>query len=131
MGIFNKMNKLNKDYNDLLEQVLDKKTFSSNIKNILLSMIYKLEISYPDYARVKRHVRSKDEFLLELKNQGANINSRDMQELIEEEFNKSINLIKPLLNKIMESEKLLNKYIYELYNLNPKDIEIIEKNLNN
>ena len=72
-----------------------------------------------------------DEFLLELKNQGANINSRDMQELIEEEFNKSINLIKPLLNKIMESEKLLNKYVYELYNLNPKDIEIIEKNLNN
>ena len=54
-----------------------------------------------------------------------------MQELIEEEFNKSINLIKPLLNKIMESEKLLNKYVYELYNLNPKDIEIIEKNLNN
>lgn len=66
MGIFKNMSKLNKDYNELLEQVLDKKTFSSNIKNILLSMIYKLENAYPDYARVKRHVRSKDEFLLEL-----------------------------------------------------------------
>ena len=62
MGIFSKFI----DYNEQLEQVLEKKYFSSNIKNILLSMIYKLERSYPDYTQVKRHVRKKEDFLAEL-----------------------------------------------------------------
>ena len=62
MKLFSKL----KDYNEILEAVLDKKIFSSNIKNILLSMIYKLEIAYPDYVEIKRTVRNKDDFLEEL-----------------------------------------------------------------
>ena len=61
MGIFYKL----KDYNSELESVLDRKTFSSNIKNLLLSMSYKIENSYADYEKVKRVVRTKDEFLTE------------------------------------------------------------------
>ena len=62
MGLFSKL----KDYNIELEEVLDSKYFSSNIKSLLLSMIYKLEISYNDYQMVKRFVRSKEDFLNEL-----------------------------------------------------------------
>lgn len=61
MGLFSKL----KDYNLELEEVLDNKYFSSNIKSLLLNMIYKLEISYNDYAMVKRCVRSKEDFLNE------------------------------------------------------------------
>lgn len=62
MGIFSKL----KDYNSELEAVLDRKYFSSNIKNLLLSMIYKIENSYSDYEKVKRVVSSRDEFLTEI-----------------------------------------------------------------
>lgn len=54
-----------KNYNKLLEEVLEKKYFSGNAKNILLSMAYKIENSYDDYKTVKRNVKTKDEFLVE------------------------------------------------------------------
>lgn len=62
MGLFSKL----KDYNIELDEVLDNKYFSSNIKSLLLNMIYKLEVSYKDYIMVKRCVRSKEDFLNEL-----------------------------------------------------------------
>ena len=62
MGLFSKL----KDYNIELEEVLEKKYFSSNIKNLLLSMIYKLEISYKDFYTVKKWVRNKEEFFSEI-----------------------------------------------------------------
>lgn len=62
MKLFSKL----KDYNEILEAVLDKKYFSSNIKNLWLNMIYKLEIAYPDYIEIKRTVRNKDDFLEEI-----------------------------------------------------------------
>ena len=38
------LSKLNaKDYNNELEMILEEKDFSSNIKNLLLSMLYKIE----------------------------------------------------------------------------------------
>lgn len=61
MGLFSKL----KDYNLELEEVLDSKYFSGNIKSLLLNMIYKIEISYNDYSTVKRCVRSKEDFLNE------------------------------------------------------------------
>lgn len=62
MGLFSKL----KDYNIELEEILDKKYFSSNIKNLLFSMIYKIEISYVDFSQVKKCVRTKEDFLNEL-----------------------------------------------------------------
>lgn len=62
MGLFSKL----KDYNIELDEILDTKYFSSNIKNLLLSMIYKLEISYVDYKEIKRCVRTKEDFLNEI-----------------------------------------------------------------
>lgn len=62
MSLFSKL----KDYNIELDEILDQKVFSSNIKNLLLSMIYKVEISYPDYKEVKKCVRKKEDFLNEI-----------------------------------------------------------------
>ena len=62
MKIFSKL----KDYNSELEEILERKYFSSNIKNLLLSMIYKIENSYKDYEIIKRVVRSKEDFLTEI-----------------------------------------------------------------
>ena len=62
MGLFSK----HKDYNLELDEVLDDKVFSSNIKSLLLSMFYKLEICYTDFKSVKRCVRSQEDFLNEL-----------------------------------------------------------------
>ncbi len=58
MKLFSKI----KDYNSKLEEVLERKIFSANVKNLLLSMIYKMEISYKDYKEVKRVVKTQDEF---------------------------------------------------------------------
>lgn len=62
MNLFSKL----KDYNAELDAILDKKTFSSNIKNLLLNLVYKLEISYKDFEIVKKGVRSKENFLNEI-----------------------------------------------------------------
>lgn len=64
MKIFSKF----KDYTEMLEEILDKKYFSGQIKNLLLSMLYKIEISYNDFERVKKVVRDKEEYILELLN---------------------------------------------------------------
>ena len=55
-----------KNYNNELEQVLEKKEFSSNIKNLLLNMFYKLEVSYKDYQKVKRATKEKNDLMEEL-----------------------------------------------------------------
>ena len=64
MKIFSKF----KDYTEMLEEILDKKYFSGQIKNLLLSMLYKIEISYNDFEKVKRVVRDKEEYITELLN---------------------------------------------------------------
>ena len=52
-----------KDYNAELEKILEEKDFSSQVKNLLLSMFYKLEIGYNDYEIVKHNVPSKEVFM--------------------------------------------------------------------
>lgn len=64
MKLFSKF----KDYNTILEEILETKYFSTMTKNTLLSMIYKIEVSYKDYKTVKRKVREKEEFLEEILN---------------------------------------------------------------
>ena len=52
-----------KDYNNQLEKILEKKGFSTNAKNLLLSMLYKIEAAYKDYETVKVMVESKNEYI--------------------------------------------------------------------
>lgn len=52
-----------KDYNYILDQLLEKKCFRQDAKNLLLSMVYKVETSYSDYSKIKRNNLSKSEFI--------------------------------------------------------------------
>lgn len=52
-----------KDYTNALEKVLEKKEFSTDTKNLLLSMFYKIENSYKDYSKTKIEVYEKGAFL--------------------------------------------------------------------
>ena len=59
--------KLNiKDYSKILEQVLSNKPFSEGTKNILLSMLYKIDNSYSDYKKVKVDVPAKKDIQEEI-----------------------------------------------------------------
>lgn len=52
-----------KDYNNLLEKVIETKDFDEDVKNLLLGIFYKLDVSYKDYQKVKRNVPSKKEYI--------------------------------------------------------------------
>lgn len=50
------------DYTNRLERVLEKKKFSFDTKNLLLSMFYKIENGYQDYQKTKVQVENKEDF---------------------------------------------------------------------
>lgn len=52
-----------KNYNNELEKVLEKKYFSEDVKSTLLSMLYRIETAYKDYAQVKQNELAKEEFI--------------------------------------------------------------------
>lgn len=61
--ILSKLNIDIKNYNNELEKVLEDKLFSYDVKNLLLSMLYKIENGYRDYETVKVEVPSKREYI--------------------------------------------------------------------
>ena len=91
--IFSKINL--KDYNNILENILEQKAFTEDVKNLLLSMLYKIENGYQDYETIKVNVPSKKYFL------------KKVVQIIKEECNK-IELIKPLSeeSKILEEKNV-------------------------
>lgn len=91
--IFSKINL--KDYNSILENILEQKAFTEDVKNLLLSMLYKIENGYEDYETIKVNVSSKKHFL------------KKIVQIIKEECNK-IELIKPLSeeSKVLEEKNV-------------------------
>ena len=61
--ILSKLNIKFKDYNNELEKILENKLFSYEAKNLLLSMLYKIENAYKDYETVKVEVPTKIEYI--------------------------------------------------------------------
>ena len=59
--IFSKLNI--RDYNNELEKILEKKSFSEGTKNILLNILYKMETAYDDYNKVKVYTNRKKDML--------------------------------------------------------------------
>ena len=102
-----------KDYNNILEQILEKKYFSGNTKNLLLSMLYKIETAYDDYKKVKINVKGKDEFITEIieiiKNYCDNI--KTVEPYSEEAKQLEENNVKALTN---ERERSILTYPTEL-----------------
>ena len=50
--IFSKLN--SKDYHNQLEKILENKDFSEDVKNLLLSCIYKIDVAYKVQSKVKK-----------------------------------------------------------------------------
>ena len=124
--IFSKLNI--KDYNNELEKILEKKSFSEGTKNILLNILYKMETAYDDYNKVKVHTNTKKEMLQEM----LSIIEKDCEE---------IELVKPKLNEttklgeekfIVEKNKIISypnekTVCYGLYNLDSNKIIVDSK----
>ena len=55
-----------KDYNYILDKILEEKNFSEDATNLLLNMIYKIEVSYKDYAQIKGVFQKQNEFIDEI-----------------------------------------------------------------
>ena len=51
-----------KDYSSELEKVIETKDFDEDVKNLLLGIFYKIDVSYKDYKKVKRNVEIKQEY---------------------------------------------------------------------
>lgn len=121
-----------KDYNNILENILEQKNFAEDVKNLLLSMLYKIESGYEDYEKIKVNVSSKKCYL------------KKIVQIINEKC-KEIKLIKPLSeeSKILEEKNvnyIVNKeegkiisypneriLLEALITLNQKDIILEEK----
>lgn len=56
-----KLKKVN--YNNQLENILSKKMYKEDVKNLLLDSLYKIEISYNDYSNVKKNVLKKELYI--------------------------------------------------------------------
>lgn len=63
-----------KNYNNSLESILEKKDFSEDVKNLLLSMLYKIENAYEDYETIKVEVQNKSSYIKDLLNIIKNCN---------------------------------------------------------
>ncbi len=61
--ILSKLNISIKDYNNELEKILENKLFSYEVKNLLLSMLYKIENAYRDYETVKVEAPAKKDYI--------------------------------------------------------------------
>lgn len=77
-----------KDYNKELEKILEKKDFSKDTKNLLLSMFYKLEMSYNDYFTVKRKSKTKQEYLENILENIKNSHEIELVKPSDEKFEK-------------------------------------------
>lgn len=55
-----------RDYNNLLEELLETKEYDENVKSLILSMCYKIETAYKDYKKVKINTLSIEEFMQNL-----------------------------------------------------------------
>ena len=109
-----------KDYNNQLEKILSKKTFSEDTKNLLLSMLYKIENSYDDYNLVNVETKTKKETLEEI------------LRIIQNNCDK-IEIIKTKESKAIPSEKKIitylntRKMLYEIYQLDSEKFKISEE----
>ena len=114
------ISKLNiKDYNNQLEKILSKKNFSESTKNLLLSMLYKIENAYDDYSLVNGDTKTKNETLEEI------------LEIIEKDCD-TIEIIKANRSKsIPEQKKIITylnarKMLYEIYQIKQEKFKIPE-----
>lgn len=120
-----------KDYHNELEIILEDKDFSEDVKNLLLSCIYKIEAGYQDYEVVKQEVVTKkeylDEILMIIKEKCHHIEIRkETLESMEQGLNRRYEVDKTEGSIILwhPNEKIV---LYAIYQLDDRPIYVDEK----
>lgn len=122
-----------KDYNNELELILEQKNFSEDVKNLLLSMLYKIEAGYPDYMIAKRMVENRKSYIetiLNIIKEKANKieivkeETPEGKEILESGNHYKIDKIEQSIKIIHPNEKAL---LYALYELDDRQIYLDEK----
>lgn len=124
-----------KDYNNQLEKILEKKDFSVNAKNLLLSMLYKIEAGYRDYETVKVAVEKKSDYIEKLLKIIQNeciqiiIVTKANEETVEdgEEIRKSKYRVSPIEGKVELFYPNEKNLLYALFELNSTSIYFTEE----
>lgn len=124
-----------KDYNNDLEEVLAKKNFEEEVKNLLLDIMYKIETSYNDYEMVKKNVLTKEDYI---KNIIKNIKDNcESIELFRPDENSKKSFIVDKEKKQIMCYPILRKLLYSLAKIQKSDDiiklepEILNKTLTN
>lgn len=78
----------------------------------------------------KYYELSEEEFIDELRKKKVDTKSRKNREYLEREFNESLKIVNPLLQKIKETDDEIDRMVYDLYGLTEDEIRIIENSLN-
>lgn len=120
-----------KDYHNELEIILEDKDFSEDVKNLLLSCVYKIEAGYQDYEIVKQNIENKKDYLEEI----LNIIKEKCNsiEIIKEsaEDTKEISRTKYEVDQVEGTIKLWypneKTILYAIYGLDDKPIYVDEK----
>lgn len=129
--IFSKLN--SKDYNNELEKILEKKDFSENVKNLLLSMLYKIEAGYKDYITVKRMIESKKIYIEEIlkiieekcnKIEIVGEDTKEGKEIEETGTHFLVDKTEGNIQLMYPNEKLL---LYTIYKLDDRQVYLDEK----
>ena len=113
------------NYDMQLEEVLDNKEFNDEAKSLILSVLYKIEESYKDYAKVKLNVKLKNEIIEEI----INILKYKCDKILilnpKTAKNKFQVDRKNKIIKVFPNEVNLLQAIYYINTQNPKSIENI------
>ena len=120
-----------RDYNSVLENILEQKAFSKDVKNLLLSMLYKIENGYQDYKTVKVNVCSRTYFLQTVVNIIENCSEIKLIKPLSEESKileeKNVNYIVDKENKKIITYPNERIMLEALVTLNQKEIELQEE----
>ena len=57
---------IKRDRNEELEKILEQKKIDEQAKNLLQGILYKLEVSYKDYRKVKAKKQTEEKYIKEL-----------------------------------------------------------------
>lgn len=108
-------------YTEQLEEILEKKPFSADCKNLLLSMLYKLDTSYNDYETVKRMVDPKKQVIEDILNIIKDCNDikliKPTSARMEQFKKKNINFKVDQHKKSIETEQNENSMLNAIYSL--------------
>ena len=113
------------NYDIQLEEVLDKKEFDDEAKSLILGILYRIEESYKDYAKVKLNVKLKNKIIEEI----INIirDKCDKIEILNPENSKNKFQVdrKNKIVKVFPNEVNLLQSLYYINTQNPKKAKSI------